>query len=265
MEIYDYTENVAIDSLLFVLTNDISIINGTPFLYIKSIKALILGDIHFGQEAALLNFKETSVSKSCIGIRKIVEEILGRIDVEMIILNGDIKHNTYFISKQEFNEIEYFFKSDLISKTKCIMIRGNHDRLLKFLIRKTLDRKLEIQDEISLSDYFIHHGHLLREPGDNGTIIISHEHPAYTFRGVDYGRVKLPAFVKLKTSDNKQIIIIPATNKISTGISFPPNKSNDFLSPYLREKVTIKRMQIYPFDPITGVLPLPPIDFQENY
>lgn len=257
---YPSTLKNSIDLLkLHNLTEDISILNGTPFLYIKSIQTLVLGDLHLGQETSLFQKNSDSISRACINLRNLIEYVMSNVKIHLIIFNGDIKHKTNGINSQEISELQYLLKIGEIQKIQCILIRGNHDRLLKFASRKILPDYCSIVDDYSIKNFYFHHGHD-ETVNDNKSdiIILSHEHPAYILK-VNLARMKLPAFVTLKTNNNKFVIILPAASEISTGSNIPLSTSS-FLSPYLRKNAIINTMQIIPFDPSTGILPLPPIN-----
>jgi metallophosphoesterase superfamily enzyme len=143
------------------------------------------------------------------------------------------------------------------------MIRGNHDKLLSKTTRD-LPECCSVVDDFKDRGYMIHHGHLLFDDSKAQTIIVSHEHPAFVLRGNEFAHVKLPAFVTMRTKLNKQIVILPASSEIAMGNNFPPKSADQLLSPYLRKNGDLSTMQIFPFDPSTGVLDLPENRFWKN-
>jgi putative SbcD/Mre11-related phosphoesterase len=245
---------------LFEVKHDVKIIVGTPILYMESMKTIVLGDLHFGQEAILVNNSDSTtsaISKACINLRNLVESVVNQYKIQKIILNGDIKDKTNGVNTQEVNEIKYFFDSPIVKNCECILVRGNHDKLINLVTKGLLPSKSRIVDDYLLNGYFFHHGHLDFDPKDAHTIILSHEHPAYILGGRKQGKAKVRAFVTLQTTTEKNVIILPAASDIAIGVNFPPTSKEYFLSPFLRNWAEISAIQIYPFDKMVGILPIP--------
>ncbi|MHA2092980.1 MAG: metallophosphoesterase [Candidatus Kariarchaeaceae archaeon] len=262
MDVSTVNGNLQDQSSLFSLLDDVSIIVGTPFLYIHSIKALVLGDLHFGQEAVLVDSERSStthISLACKQLRSEVEITLEKLDIQRVIFNGDIKHKTEGINQQEVTEIAYFFSSELIQQHECILIRGNHDKLLKMASRGSLPSRSQVVDQYKSSKILFHHGH--QNVIDDGVqiIVLSHEHPAYRMRGFNGNHTKLRAFVTLQTKTGKTVVLLPASSEIALGMNFPPFSTEGFLSPYLQSNADMSTIQIFPFDKTVGLLPLPPV------
>jgi putative SbcD/Mre11-related phosphoesterase len=220
---------------------------------------LILGDLHFGQEQSLfVNSHASSISNAC---RELTETLLKTIlahDIKEVILNGDIKHATTSFNHQEKKELIYFFDNIIGNGIDLTLIRGNHDLMIDYLL-PTDPGKFEITDYYEIDDAIILHGHELFDHKSQGLFILSHEHPAYLFRGYNKARIKLPAFVLIQ-SPTKDVIILPAANDISSGTNFPPRSSRKFLSPLLKHISNTSTMTIFPFDPDLGIFLLPPFN-----
>lgn len=245
---------------LYPITSDFYLISGQPFLYHKDSQSLILGDLHLGQESALFGIDNKQISKSCKELTKNIIKLNDVVDIQTVICNGDIKHHTKSIKIQEVEELKYFVSSLIDYGVDIIFIEGNHDPLLEFLIPHVSENKLYIKKEHFIGNTLIHHGHLMLEPNDLKTIIISHEHPSFTFYGINRARVKLPAFVVMEAQGNV-VIILPAANGISSGTYFPPKSNEKFLSPYLQKYGEISSMEIFPFDEEIGIFELPPVNY----
>ncbi|MCH8908817.1 MAG: metallophosphoesterase, partial [Candidatus Heimdallarchaeota archaeon] len=180
------------------------------------------------------------------------------LDVDILIFNGDIKHSTNKINKQELIELKYLYEEPVVTKIRSVIIKGNHDKLLKLSLRKVEIPIEVVENELKIGRYLFTHGHM--EPQNTFDILVlSHEHPSFVLQGSVRERVKLPAFVTMQTEDRRNVIILPAANSISSGVNFPPKTKNGFLSPYLKRNAKLKTMRIFPFDYSTGVLPIPPI------
>ncbi len=241
---------------LHKIESDVYIVGGTPFLYIESQYALILGDMHIGQEQAILPQFYSKISTPTRIIIDLILDIVSRYTVKKIIFNGDTKHEIMGILSQEITEIQYIIDK-LGNNIDIIFVKGNHDALLNILLGK-IGSTIRTVDSFQWSymdrKLIVCHGHQSLN-GKYDIIIINHEHPAYSIKK-DLKSYKLPAFVLMYT-DCSIIIALPHANDISGGVLFPPTQ---YLSPILNN-CNIKKMYIYPFDREIGLFP--PIHIQK--
>jgi len=188
---------------------------------------LILGDLQLGYEEYLNRngilvprFQTEDILKR---IRGILENTKG---IKKIIFNGDIKHQFGGISPQEWDSVSSLIE-ELIESYEIVMIKGNHDVLLKPILKK-------YGDKIKLIDYYtdgkvtIVHGDKII-PNLTEIIIIGHEHPAIGFS--EKPNEKFKCF--LKGVWNKHILIVmPSFNMLTIGTDVTDGK---VLSPYLKQ------------------------------
>lgn len=251
---------------LYKLEKDIYIIGGTPFLYIRSHSAIVLGDLHLGQEAGIFNHPANKVSFLSPSSKLIIDLLysyVSKLNISTIIVNGDIKHSSKDLLSQEVVELRYLFSNPVSENLEIKLIRGNHDGYLDIALKGINLSNTKISDFVGLESsertIYIFHGHEDRSI-DADIVILSHEHPAYIMRSVNGAKAKLQAFVQIFT-DVQGIIILPSANHISSGV--PIRNNHRFNSPFLaNKKREFKTMHLYPFDPIIGVLPLPPLLFE---
>lgn len=249
----------------YPISTGIYLISGTPFLYLKQASCIILGDIHLGIESSMFMDDTNRVSNACKELTDLLSDVITRYNVNHIICNGDIKHNTSSIKVQEVEELKYFVDTLIDHDLLISFIKGNHDTLLEFLIPYVNFDNINMTDYLVIDNIMIRHGHDNFIGDGFSTIIISHEHPAYTFYGFNRARVKLPAFVSMNI-DKSKIIILPAANTISSGTNYPPKTKKDFLSPFLQEHGNISTMEIFPYDISLGIFELPPVSqWQKKY
>jgi len=111
-------------------------------------KILVFGDLHLGEICPRLD--ESLIKET---IRKIETIFISlekdKIKIEKIIILGDLKHEFSKISGFEWNEVIKLldYLSNKISKENLIIIKGNHDNLLRPILKKR---------EIRLKDYYIY-------------------------------------------------------------------------------------------------------------
>lgn len=207
-------------------------------LLIKKTKTLILGDLHFGHEEELHRNGILIPTNQFKDIMQETKQIVEETKPTLIILNGDVKHNFGLITRAEWKNITEYF-SYLKSKANVILIKGNHDKILKPIADKT---GIDLKDYHEENNTYITHGHEM--PKDLNyqaakTIIIGHEHPAIALK--DGARVeKFKCFLKGKTG-KKDIIIMPSLTRINEGTDVLTEK---MMSPLLKD-AKLKDFEVY--------------------
>lgn len=217
------------------LLKNIQIINKTLFL--KKEKTLIISDLHIGQDEAL-NSKGLLMPRfQYEDIFKETQKIIKEIKPKRIILNGDVKHEFSGILKEEREKVQEYIKY-LMRTSEVILIKGNHDSILKPLADKL---ELELDNYYELNDVLICHGDKLFEIEKNKkikTIIIGHEHPALTLReGARAEKYKCYLIGEYK---NKNLIVMPSMNPLNEGTDI---LQEQLLSPYLKNNKNFKNFK----------------------
>ncbi len=245
---------------LFPLTANVSIIEGKPFLYLNNQSALVLGDVHVGHESIILGDDINQVTPFTKKLRKDLSDTISSLSIKHVIFNGDIKHLSYGVTKQERTELKFLLE-ELSSVCNVILIKGNHDRFLKFALTNDIRSMVEIMNHIEFNDTLVCHGDRdLTLKSEWKTIILSHEHPSFVFKGSVGEQIKLQAFVLFKgllDAMDRDFVILPAVSALAGGVPFPPRHRHEFLSPMLKRLESKISVSIYPFDEMTGVIPLP--------
>lgn len=193
-------------------------------LWIKEYKTLIINDLHLGYEEALQR-------KGVLVPKFQLQEIIARLTrifqsvaPEKIIINGDLKHEFGRILHQEWAEVLQLLDFLLRHCAEIIVIRGNHDPVVKPIVEK---RRTTMTTEYRLGETLIVHGDELVKT-DAERIIIGHEHPAITIR--EGSKVeKYKCFLKGKW-EGKELIAVPSFNPLLEGTDVLKEK---LLSPFL--------------------------------
>jgi putative SbcD/Mre11-related phosphoesterase len=211
-------------------------------LFIQKGKVLILCDQHIGQEEAM-NKEGILIPrfqhKDLIAKTK---KIILETKPDIIILNGDIKHEFSGISRDEWKKVQEYIDL-LVKHAKVIIIKGNHDNILEPIASK---KGIILADYYNLNNIFICHGDKIPKNEDfkkSKVIIIGHEHPSI---GLSQGnRVeKYKCFLKGKYED-KTLIVMPSMNQLTEGSDM---LSERLLSPFLRKTKENKTMNIDNFE-----------------
>ena len=202
-------------------------------LRLSTEKILIINDLHIGYEEAL-HRKGILVPK--FQLQEIIREmkaILSKVKPRKIIINGDLKHEFGTVLRQEWNEVLEFLDFCLQHCQEVIIIKGNHDPIIKPIAEK---RGIQVVKEYLVDDIAIVHGDKLIETKAKH-IIIGHEHPAITIREKSK-REKYKCFLKGKWQ-RKELIAVPSFNPLLEGTDI---LKEELLSPFLKN---IKNFQVY--------------------
>ena len=204
-------------------------------LYLIKEKTLILSDLHIGIEESL-NRQGILIPRSQFqDLLAKLKLILNKVQVDKIIFNGDLKHEFGEINKQEWNNILNLF--DFLKDNEIIIIKGNHDPILKPIAEK---RNMKLVDSYDINDVTVLHGDKIVE-NLNKTLIIGHEHPAISLKkGIRIE--KYPCFLKGKYKKH-ELIVMPSFNLLTHGSNV---LKENLLSPFLTD---IENFEVYILEP----------------
>lgn len=201
-------------------------------LAIYTNKTLIVTDFHIGYEEAL-NKQGVMVPRfQFVETMKRLNSIFKKLKnkkIDMIIVNGDLKHEFGTISDQEWRHtlklLDYFGQHC----KEIILIRGNHDTILGPIAKK---RKVKVLEHYKLKDILIMHGDSIPDNKllkDVKTIIIGHEHPAVSIK--DGPRVETFKAYLVGKWKRKNLIAQPSFNLVVEGTDV---LKEHILSPFLK-------------------------------
>jgi hypothetical protein len=204
------------------LTKDILAQN--LFLIIND--TLIISDIHTGYEESLHKQGYFIPKGNLSELQLMIEKTLNNKKIKKIIINGDLVHSFGKLSIKEKYALKDFI-TFLKRKADITIIKGNHDKILKFLIPET-----ELIEEYIIDDTLITHGDVINKHSSDKkikTIIIGHEHPSITITS-EHRSERYKCFLKGKYKD-KTLIVMPSCNMLLEGTNILKEK---LLSPYLK-------------------------------
>ncbi len=202
-------------------------------LFWRERKILIVGDLHLGYEETLrkggLFFPENLIGSICDIFEKIFEKT-GKLN--KVILLGDVKHYFGGILRSEYKDFYKLInkiKKNLNKRGKIIITEGNHDSILKPIIRGKKDYDFVLLKPYHIEeDVLFFHGNLKKDFWEESVflnrsvkeIVIGHFHPALTLKK-DSKTEKYKIFLLGKIK-NKKIIILPSF--------FPLNEGSNILN-----------------------------------
>ena len=236
------------------IDGDLSIIKGYPYAYIKSIRSLIGSDFHLGYEIVLA--EEGGYYLPQGQFTEIVEElkfILDKLEVDKMIIVGDLKHKFSMRTRQETREVTSFIKFLSENVQETVIIRGNHDNFVRGIFAK-YDNIDFVEPLFEAGNYLFVHGHVLNEQIETHMremfTIMAHEHPALMLYDDIGGKIKIPAFAYSKTVYDKPILILPAVSPLMSGVEVNIMAKEDYLSPIVKKLVDTDN--IIPYGIIRG-------------
>jgi len=177
---------------------------------------LVIGDLHLGYNDYEKLYERDQVKKiirKLDGIFELLEK--EKINVEKIILLGDLKHDFGRISNNEWREgirfLDYLIER--VDKKNIIIIKGNHDAILKPITEK---RGIVLKDHFKIDGVCFLHGDKWFEDCDSSKVLVlGHLHPSVTLSD-KYKREKYKCFLKGKWK-RKAVYVLPSFSYISFG------------------------------------------------
>jgi len=202
--------------------------------WIEADKALAIADLHLGIEE---EFNKKGVFLPRFNFNKIKKHLEKKVfpvvSPELIIVNGDLKHEFGTVSEQEWREVIDMLRF-LQSKCKrLVLVQGNHDTVLGPIAKW---EKLSIEKDgilLPKSKAFATHGEKIPESNEfkkAKIILIGHEHPAIAIRE-QYKQEQFKCFLVGKFR-GKNLIVQPSMNSTAIGTEVRGKK---LLSPFLQQ------------------------------
>ncbi|MBO3800189.1 MAG: metallophosphoesterase [Candidatus Brockarchaeota archaeon] len=224
------------------LTEDVEIVEFEPALYVKSLDAMVVADIHLGLEWEL---EEKGVHIPFPTYEPIVKSLRNMFSYRparrMIIL-GDIKNEFGDINPEEWTQVQDFVNDVRSLGAEPILIRGNHDNFVRIVLKRL---NVEFQDPpVRIGKYFLIHGdkdHGL--PGEGTIVLMGHEHPVISIRDSIGVKHRFKSFLYGKYYGT-EIIVLPSMNPLTMGTAVNEVDVGELLSPVLR------KVDIMSFTPI---------------
>ena len=233
------------------------VISEDLFIYLPKYSVFILSDVHLGYEESLnrkgVLIPRNNYSDLVLRLEKTLERIKKKNTIEKIVINGDLVHEFGKVSRIDRELINKFINF-LSRYGEVILIEGNHDKAIKYVIKKNI----EIVDKLNFGKISIMHGDKIPSKDlikESKTIIIGHEHPAVNIKsGVRVEKYK--CFLK-GIYERKNLIVMPSCNLFIEGTDVLCEK---LLSPILKKsklmdfEVYIVEDKIYDFGKLKSLL-----------
>ena len=195
-------------------------------LWLPAKKILVFSDFHIGYEEALnrrgILLPRLQLKDTLDRLKKIFAE-LGQ-KPNLIIINGDLKHEFGTVSREEFFGVRDLLNLLAKNSKKIIIVRGNHDKTINY----TLKQNVKIVSSLLNNDVLFTHGDSANSRLTKAkTIIIGHIHPTIKLTEGSITE-KVKCFLK-GTLKGKTIIVLPSFNLVTEGADILSEKN---FSPY---------------------------------
>lgn len=177
-------------------------------LYFPEEKILAIADLHIGYEESLNSQGIFVPRRQFEETMKDLKEVFEKVDVEEVVIVGDLKHEFGTISSQEWIEVRKVLDFIKENSEKVILIKGNHDKILEPIAER---------EEVEIKEYykkngicFVHGDKLVMECLDKDVkmIVAGHRHPAVVLAD-NYKTERYKCFLVGKFK-GKKIIILPS-------------------------------------------------------
>jgi hypothetical protein len=210
-------------------------------LYVREIDLCVVSDVHIGLAETLyqqglhfpLHEEETLLER--------FGAVLDRFNPAVFVLDGDIFHAFDRVSRAA-RETFAAVLATLRAECEVVLVTGSHDTMLPAVAGGTVER-------YDRGGYTVVHGD--RPVGDHGTLVIGHDHPA-----IEIDMARFPCFLYGEgVVGGKDLVVMPAANPLSPGVTVNHAKGRDFLSPILRRVDTGRLQPVVEVDGEVVVLP----------
>ncbi len=251
---------------------DVEIASGIPAIFVKSIGAVVIADLHIGYEWALgqqdIHLPLSQFPEMLDDIKRLIETY----DPDILIIDGDLKHEFSKATAQEWREVLdllHFLDKNI---RKTYVVRGNHDNFIRGFFRR-YEHVDFVEPYLLLEDYMFLHGDkeildINSRKDEYEVLVIGHEHPSMIIVDEVGARVRLKVLMTGPMKIGRELIVLPAFSPIMSGVEVVTIRvgaggfalpQSQFLSPILRNYTEIGEMRVIGIDKEGGVLPFPKI------
>lgn len=238
----------------------IKFITDHPALFISDKRILVVADLHIGLEYELYK-KGIVISPQAEKFQKVLDRLIKITKVKTLLIIGDIKHKVPGISYREEKEIPKLL-NHLTEKVQVILVKGNHDTLLRGIIPKEV--KVCSSRGLKIGKYGFFHGHAwpYKKLMRCDYLFMAHTHPAIEFKdklgyrsieqiwirgGMGKGLVKKK--YKIKKTGELQTTILPTFNRLLGGVALNRMLDEELIGPVLTNKfLDIEKSKAYLLD-----------------
>ena len=227
------------------LGDGIELIEGLPVLYIKSMNALVISDLHLGYEGGMVKSGVAIPKANLRSIIEILEKAFNGRQIRKVIVVGDIKNDFSGVIAEELSELRSVINFINGKGASLELVIGNHDN---FISKYSAALGIRIYPhQLLVSGYLFAHGdkQLGKAEGEVLTAIIGHEHPSIGIRSRVGTIERFRCFLSGKIAyygKKVNLIVLPAIGYFETGSDVNLHNKRRILSPVLK-KADVDQME----------------------
>ena len=220
-----------------IIGKDMEAIDGLPIIYLGSIKALAISDLHLGFEGGMAKAGVAIPKANLKSITAAFESALRGRKVERVMIVGDVKNDFSSVNAEELRELREIVGMLSARGVSLEMVRGNHDN---FIERHSNALGMRVYPKQALvGGYLFAHGdeRLLKADGEVKVIIIGHEHPTISIRSRAGTAERLRCFLNGQCKyfgKPAQLVVLPAAGYFETGSDINNRGRSRIMSPILK-------------------------------
>lgn len=206
-------------------------------LYHLRRRTLVLADLHLGYEEAMrgqgVMLPQTHFTSLLARLRAVFAslEVSWHTPLEVLILNGDLRHTFGPLNVGEWRELNAFFEHIGPFARRLVVVQGNHDPALNVFATRYPGVSLHAQ--FQTSGWLYAHGDKLPDLSLDPThLAIGHEHPALSLRDPVTGRQERFKVFLQSRFQGRALWVLPSCNALIHGTDLTKECA---LSPLLHE------------------------------
>ncbi|MBA2847037.1 hypothetical protein HNP88_001221 [Methanococcus maripaludis] len=221
-------------------------------VFLEENKILILADVHVGMEEFIRRNGVLFPLNEKKELLKRLKNLIVEFRPEKLVFLGDFLHQFQKVPYKVYETVKEL--NSLLKNHEVIVIRGNHDIMLEYILKENTDFKI--------LDYLLENN-ILMIHGDKkfdidfkfDLLIMGHEHPV-----LEINKQRFPSYLEIVQNDF-EILVAPAFSNIASGVKINELESN-FMSPYLKK---VKKEDIFPIIIGEEVLKFPDLSKIEKF
>lgn len=219
-----------------LLEKDIELIEGLPAIYIVSLNAIAISDLHLGFEGGMAKAGVAIPKANLKNIIEIITKAIAGRQISRIIIVGDIKNDFSRVNGEELNEMREIMRFLAGKRIDVDVVKGNHDNFIEGYARG-LGITVHME-KLEVGGYLFAHGDKPISGTLPKTVVIGHEHPSIGIRTKTGVMERFRCFLYGETRQLRKrsmLLVLPAIGYFETGSDVNVSSKSRIMSPILKK------------------------------
>ena len=221
-------------------------------VFLEETKTLILADVHVGMEEFIRRTGVLFPLNEKKELLKRLKNLIIEFKPEKVVFLGDFLHHFQKVPYKVYETVREL--NSLLKNHEIIVIRGNHDIMLEYILKENTDFKI-LDYLLECNILMVHGDKTFDVDFEFNLLIMGHEHPV-----LEINKQRFPSYLEIVQNDF-EILVTPAFSNIASGVKINELESN-FMSPYLKK---VKKEDIFPIVIGEEVLKFPDLSKLEKF